>query len=95
VADRAIGELTSFNFVFGYETLAKGFLISGRLIAHIEYLVARPDKLGRIPVTFKAPFHVQGIDFPCQRHLVYLPVTGLTANALTDVNAMVKIHEVW
>ena len=61
---------------------------------HVENLFAGPhESLGR-SVAFQAPFHVEGVDFPHQRHLIDLPVTGLTPDAFVDVNAVIEIDKI-
>src|SRR5262249_58258973 len=60
----------------------------------VEDLLARPDVFGRVAVTFQAPLHVQRHDAPRQRHLIYAPVAGRTADAFVDVDAVVEVDEV-
>ena len=42
----------------------------------------------------QAPVHVQGIHLIGQRHLIHLPVASGTADALVEVDAVIKVHEI-
>ena len=61
---------------------------------HIENFFARTHVFLGFPVTFQAPFHIEGVHFPHQRHLIDLPVTGLTSDAFVDVNAVIEIDKI-
>ena len=46
-------------------------------------------------MALQAPFHVQSIFFPHQRHLVNLPVAGLATDAFVNVYAMIEVDKIW
>ena len=66
----------------------------GLLITHIEDLVARAKILAGIAMTAQAPLHLEGRVLIHQRHLVDGTVTCVAADALVDVNAVIKEDEV-
>ena len=61
---------------------------------HIRDLVFRAQYRFGIAVTLQAPFHMQRIDVPHQRHQVYTTVAGRTTDAFIDVNAVVEIGKI-
>ena len=46
-------------------------------------------------MALKAPFHVEGIFFPHQGHLIYLAVTALTADPLVDMDVVFEVDNIW
>src|ERR1041385_938323 len=65
-----------------------------RLVAHVEYLIARAEVVLRSAVTAEAPLHLQRFLLVHQRHRVDGAVAGIAADALGDVNAVIEINEV-
>lgn len=57
-----------------------------------DFLIFRPHKIFRVAVAAQAPFHVKRMFTPGQRHFAYRPVTGLAANTLFYVNAVIEIN---
>ena len=45
-------------------------------------------------MALQTPGHMKIVRFPRQRHLVHPAVTGFAADAFSDVNAVIEIHEV-
>ena len=76
------------------QLLAFSVLILRWLPRHVVHLIARADVFLRRAVTIEAPFHVQGLGFARERHLIDPTVTGGAANPFRDVNAMVEINVV-
>src|SRR5690349_5151524 len=88
VARRASGELA--DTVIVDQPAAKGGLIGGRVVIHVEYLVSRPYMHLRIAVTIQAPGHRQRRRLPRERHAVYTPVALGAADSLVEVNAVIE-----
>src|SRR5581483_3037311 len=65
-----------------------------RQIAHVEYLVARPQILAGIAMAAQAPLHLQRLLLVHQRHGVHRAMTGVTANSLGDMDAVIEEDEV-
>ena len=57
-------------------------------------LCARPEVVLRVAMALQAPFHVEGLGPPGERHLVDRSVAGGTAHSFVDVDAVVKKNEV-
>ena len=57
-------------------------------------LCARPEVILRVAMTLQAPLHVEGLGPPGERHLVDRYVSGGTAHAFVDVDAVVEKNEV-
>src|SRR5438094_2370034 len=84
----------ALDLVFLYQSQTDLLLVGRRLPGHVEHLVAWPDVPLRIPVTFQAPAHLEGLRLPGQRHPVDLPMASRAADALLDVDAVVEVDEV-
>jgi hypothetical protein len=109
-ADLAVGSfrhMSDTNLVFADQACAERILIGkstvihgdgvacrGRPVTHIKHLIARAEILAGIAMAAQAPFHLQTFLLVHQRHLVDRPVTGVTADALGDVNAVIEIDEI-
>ena len=61
---------------------------------HIENLFPRSHKVFRITMTLQAPLHLQRRRLVGDGHLIDPTVTGRTAHALVDMNAVIEISEV-
>jgi hypothetical protein len=96
VACATTGEKTGlWNVVLFDKSLAfLGLVIPGRGPFHVEDFFFRPDEFLRLAVTFQAPLHLKRHDLHRKRHQVYAAMTGRTAHALVNVNAVVEIDEV-
>ena len=94
MADRAVGELTGLNVVFGDERFTQVFLIGRVIVLHIKNLFARPEKLSRVAMAVETPLHIKRVGLPNQGHLINLAVTRLTTDTLVDVDTMVEINEI-
>ncbi len=66
----------------------------GRLVSHIEDLVARAKVFTLIAMATQAPLHLQRCVLIHKGHLIYRAVTGVTADALGDVNAVIEVNEI-
>ncbi len=95
------------NLIFGDQVSTQRILIGetaavhgdgaarrGRLVAHIENLIPRAKTLAGIAMTAEAPLHLERSLLIHQRHLVDWTVTGIAADAFSDVNAVIEINEV-
>jgi len=95
VTHRTVGELCSVSdVVLLYQLLPQRELVSRRLPARIEYLVARPHEPLGLAMALEAPFHVQRIFRPHHRHLIDRPMTGRAANAFFHVDAVIEIDKI-
>ena len=94
MAFAAIRQTRNINMIVGDQVAALAGLVCGSLPAHIENFVMRPDELLWVAVAFQAPFHVERAGFPRQRHFIDRAVARGAADALGDVNAMIKENEV-
>lgn len=105
IATRNISYRT--NFIFLYQRGAQSDLIRitltvhnhrlggpGRFIAHVEYLIPRPQVLLAIPMTIQAPLHLQRLSLIHQGHLIDRTVTSVAANSLGHVNAVIEKDKV-
>ena len=84
----------ALNLIFVYKFGSQGELVIWVLVGHIEHLVFWPNILGRISVTFKAPFHIKCVDFVRERHLVDPTVTSGTADAFVYMDAVIEVNKV-
>src|SRR6266536_3459619 len=82
------------NLVFRDEAGAELELIRRRDVVHAEDRVARAHEAFGTAVTVEAPFHLQRLVLPHQRHAIDLAVTGRAADAFVDVNAVVEVHKI-
>src|SRR5207248_9189014 len=95
VANRTIGQLEGrLNVVLLHELTSQRSLIGGRLPAHRKNLVLGSQIVLRMAMALQTPGHMKIVRFPRQRHLVHPAVTGFAADAFSDVNAVIEIHEV-
>jgi len=69
-------------------------LVGGVYIVHVEDLLARSKKAGRVAVAIQTPLHSHRFCLPHECHLVDFAVTGITANTRLNVNTMIEIDEV-
>jgi hypothetical protein len=81
------------NFVFFDQLATQLQLIRWRLPIDAEDKLARSDETFGFAMTFQAPFHIQRIFPPHERHAVHRTVTGSAADAFVHVNAMIEINE--
>ncbi len=65
-----------------------------RLIAHIEYLIARAQIILRRAVTTHTPSHLQRLLLIHQRHLIDRTVAGIAAHPFGDMNAVIEKDKV-
>jgi hypothetical protein len=65
------------------------------LIIGVEDLIEGTQVLLGVAMTVKAPAHLQGLTLPSYRHLADWAVTGRTANALGNMNAVIEIDVIW
>src|SRR6185295_5534641 len=92
VARRATREL--LNLIFGNEPPAELLLVRRRAIVDVENGVARPDVALRVSMAVEAPFHLERLLLPHQRHAIHLAMAGRAADALLHMDAVVEVHEV-
>lgn len=92
---RAAGQLAgTSDVVFFHQLLAEDMSIGLRLPIHIKYLLARSQELFRATMAVKAPFHLQSLVLPHERHAIDASMAGRAADTFVNVNAVVKINEV-
>src|SRR5262249_24925476 len=84
----------SLNLIFVDEPPAEHELAVGRLVVDAEHGVARPHVALRLAMAVDAPFHLQRLLAPHQRHPIDLAVAGRAADALRNVDAVVEVDEV-
>src|SRR5207248_10255400 len=77
------------NLVFRHQPAADLFLIARRLITHRGDEFTRPDILFGMAVAVQAPFHLQRVLLPRERHSVHAAVAALATHSLIDVNAVI------
>jgi len=89
-------EVCTQCILIGERLVVHGYRIAGhgRLILHIEHLIARPKILARIAMATEAPLHLKRSILIHQRHLVDWTMTGVAAHALGDVDAVIEKDEV-
>jgi len=76
------------------QLLADFILVCGGFPIHVENLVLGAQHLLRITVAIDAPLHQQRVRLEHQRHLIHLPVTRRTSNALADVNPVIEVCKI-
>jgi len=74
--------------------LANFGLVGGRLPTHVGDLIVGPQIFLRIAMAIQTPTHGQLFGLKHERHLIDLPVTRRTADALIHVNAVIEIYEI-
>lgn len=94
MAHAAIFQLLGVDVVLIGEALTEGELVLRGLPLHVEYLFTRPDEFFRLRMAIEAPFHIERVLFPHQRHLVDSPVTGGTPDPLVQVYAVIKKNKI-
>src|SRR5579884_4219100 len=82
------------NVVLLDQLPAQRQLVLRRLIAHDENIFARPDVALRVAMAVEAPGHHQRLTPRRERHLVHASVTGLAADPLVDVDAVIEVDEI-
>src|SRR5438552_15406876 len=88
----ATGE--SLDLILLDESLSELELIPGRLVVDAEHLRPGTDVPFGMAMTVDAPFHLQRLLLPHQRHPIHRPVTRRAADALVHVNTVVEIDEI-
>ena len=66
----------------------------GRLIPHVEYLIAWPEVLPGIAMAAQAPLHLQTLLLIHQGHLVNRTVAGIATHSFIDMNAVIEKDEI-
>ena len=94
MAIAAIAQRRSIDVIFSKEFASVHFLGGRRLPSHVENVLTRADELRGIRVTIEAPFHVERLLFGDEWHFVNPPVAGRAADALSDVDIVVKVDEI-
>lgn len=79
------------NVILSRKSSSFGQLIRRQLPRHIKDLVARADVILRVPMAVEAPFHVKGLRFPRERHLIDAAVAGRAADPFGHVNAVIEV----
>src|SRR5207248_3092956 len=64
------------------------------LIAHVEYLVARPQIFLRRTVAIEAPLHLQRCVVIHQRHAIHRTMAGVAAYSFINMNAVIEVDEI-
>jgi len=82
------------NFSFLRELCANFRLIARRFPIHVVNLVERAQRHLRIAMAIEAPLHQERVRLKNQGHLIHCAMARRTANALTDVNAVIEISKV-
>ena len=76
-------------------TIEQHWLVAARLlVAHIEYLVARPQVFLRSAMALQAPLHLQRGVIEHERHTINRAVASIAANPFVDVNAVIEVNEI-
>jgi hypothetical protein len=95
MADRTIRQLEwRLNVVLRYKSAAHRCLIGHWLPAHRKNLIARPEILLGVTMTFDAPLHVHVRVFPRQRHEIHASMTRFASNAFVYMDTVIKVDEV-
>src|SRR5947209_12773964 len=92
MARRAAREL--LNLILGDEPASQLQLIRRRRVIDAEHGVARAHVALRVAVAVDAPFHLQRLLLPHERHAIDLSVAGRAADALVQMDAVVEVHEI-
>lgn len=83
------------NLVFLRQLLTfLGLVVFSGWPIHLEDLAFRPDEQLGLPMTLKAPLHLQRSSLISEGHQVNTPVTGRAAHTLVHVDAVIEINEV-
>src|ERR1051326_8931592 len=69
-------------------------LIRRRLAVDPEHGRPRPNVLLRIAMTVDAPFHLQRLLLPHERHAIHRPMAGRAPDPFVNVNAVVEVEEI-
>ncbi len=93
VAHAAIGELFGVNIVLLHEFVTEGGLV-GRRPVQVKNLLARTNELLRRAMTFETPFHVERVRLPGERHLIELPMTRRTTDAVVHMDAVIEKNKI-
>lgn len=93
MTDAAIGKLRHADVILLHQLSAQRELV-GWLPSHVEHFRFGPNELRRVIVAIQAPFHVQRVLLPGQRHLVHAPMTRRAADSLLDVDGVIEKGEV-
>jgi len=83
------------DVVFFDEASTLRRLISGRLPRHVENAVSRSDVSLRVAMALQAPAHRKRLLLAHQRHILHWTVTGRAADAIGDVDAVIKENIIW
>src|SRR5215471_4309512 len=95
MADGTIGQLKSgLNVIFRHQLRAQCFLIHHWLPTHRENLIARPQMLLGMAVTFETPLHVHVRMLPRQRHKIDASMTCFAPDTFIYVDAVIEINEI-
>ena len=78
------------DVVFFDETITLRRLVVGRSPRHIEDSILRPDVSLRVAMALQTPAHRERLLLTHQRHILHRPVTGGAANAVGDMDAVIK-----
>src|SRR5438876_8019646 len=89
---RAAGEL--LDLILLNEPLSELELIGRRFVVDAEHGRPRADVPLRIAMTVEAPFHLQRLLLPHERHSIDRPVTRRAPDSLVNVNAVVEVDEI-
>jgi len=65
-----------------------------RLPGHGENFIGRSDEFLRVAVTIEAPFHVERVHPPRNRHLIDATMAGGAADSFCHVDAVIEIDVV-
>src|SRR5436309_534453 len=82
------------NLILGHESLAELEVIGRRGVVDAEDSLTRPKVALGIPVAIQAPFHLQRLLLPHERHAIDLAMTRRAADPLVDVDAVVEVDEI-
>src|SRR5206468_9032347 len=89
---RTAGEL--LDLILLDQPLSQLELIGRRLVIDAEYRRPRADVPLGIPMTLDAPFHLERLLLPHQRHAIDRTVAGRASDPFVHVNAVVKVDEI-
>ncbi len=81
------------NFIFPHQFSPQSELVRRQLVIHAEHVFAWPDEALRFAVAREAPFHIERVFAPRQRHLIDLAMAGRTTDAFMDVNAVIEVNK--
>jgi hypothetical protein len=89
-----VGELIDFDTIFSYKLPTQFNLIARRLPAHGKNFFQGSNIAFGGAMTVQTPVHVQRFGFGDNWHLINPAMTGFAADALSYMNAMVKIDKI-